>query len=98
MEAREKDQTLSAFIQNNKMQFFLLALTTLITIANLFIASLLSPLKGDIQRVEGIALEDHEKIDELIDTTNLNPVILERIQAIDTRLTRIENILYNDRR
>ena len=83
----------TAFLQKNSMQLFLLLLSSLITIANLFIASLLSPIKSDIQRVEAITLQNQqilEKKEVLIDKIE---VIIKQLDTLEKRIDRIENKL-----
>lgn len=82
------------FIQENKMQFFLLSLSTIVTIANLYIATLLSPLKSDIGRIESVMAEDHERVQLLSEKMVGIDICRISLEDIDSRLERIENFLY----
>lgn len=90
---RKHADTLSDFIKSNKMQLLLLSLSTLITIANLWIASLLTPVKGDINRVEAIAIENRKILEKSQPRIEVVDVINSRLEDICNRLERIENRL-----
>lgn len=87
----EKTNGMGSFISQNKMQVFLLSLTTLITIANLYIASLLYPIKSDIQRIDAITNDNRKILNNRQQDIDSIDLILDKINGIDKRLERIEN-------
>lgn len=82
-----------SFIKKNRMQILLLSLSTLITIANLYIASLLAPVHERIGEVEHIARANQKILEDRRSEIETIDVILTEIKDIKYRLERIENKL-----
>jgi hypothetical protein len=77
------------FIYNNPA----LVIATAITIANLYIASLLTPLKSDIQRVEAITMQNQQILDKKEILIDRIEVIIKQLDILEKRIDRIENRL-----
>jgi hypothetical protein len=90
---QKKTNGVVQFISDNKMQVFLLSLSTIITVANIYIASLLTPLKEDIRRVEARLDEDKIEIKKIDERSSILGAINVRLESMDKRLDRIENKL-----
>lgn len=82
------------FLAQNRMQLFLLSLSAGIAIVNLFIASLISPIKSDIQRVEAITLSNQKVLDKKEVLIDRIEVVISQLDSMERRLDRIENVLY----
>lgn len=78
-----------SFFNNNKM----LIITALITVVNLYIASLLTPLKTDIRELNIQVVATSEKLDEHIENTHDLELIPTQLTEINHRLSRIEKQL-----
>lgn len=75
------------------IQMFLTLAGILVLIANLYIASLIAPIKGDINRVEAVAVQNAQILQNRREDIESIDVILNHIQDIDRRLDRIEDLL-----
>jgi hypothetical protein len=90
---REHINSFTEFLSQNKMQFFLLSLTTIITIANLYIASLLVPVQVRLTQVEAQAIQNTKVIEDRAETIRKVSVIEGQLNGIVTQLDRIESKL-----
>jgi len=91
----------ATFIAENKMQLLLLSFTAFITVANLYIAAQLSPIKGDIGRIETLAVENRKTLDSRADSFSRINVIDDRVEmllkSIDTINGKLDTIILQGR-
>jgi hypothetical protein len=93
--SKENNNTdnLKGFLQKNSIIITMYIITSIITILNLYTASLISPLKSDIQRVEAITLQNQRTLDKKEVLIDRIEVVVTKLEILEKRIDRIENKL-----
>jgi len=93
--SKENNNTdnLKGFLQKNSIIITMYIITSIITILNLYTASLISPIKSDIQRVEAITMQNQQILDKKEILIDRIEVIIKQLDILEKRIDRIENRL-----